>query len=452
MKHTNLFVVVLLAAFVMSCQPDNSGSIDMNVDALDQALTEALVDASGGAGLNSFMLPFSTEYHKIPQDPKNVLNTAKVELGKFLYHETSLGLLPKTMGNVGTYSCASCHFASAGFQASLAQGIGEGGDGFGFNGEGRIPNASIAKEDIDVQPIRTPTTLNGAYQKNMLWNGQFGATGLNQGTEAQWTAGTPKETNHLGFEGLEIQAIAGLAVHRLGMDSSLVSNPVCKTLFDGGFSDIPTQERYTVENVGLAIAAYERTLLAHEAPFQKWLRGNTSAMTDQQKEGAALFFGKANCGSCHNGPALNSMEFYALGMNDHTALGNEVIQLDDPSVALGRGGFTGLTEDNYKFKVPQLYNLKDSKFYGHGASFRNIKAVVEYKNAAVSENNEVPSAQLADDFVPLGLNDEEIDAITEFIKEALYDPSLQRFEPNATLSGNCFPVADPTAKTDLGCD
>ncbi|MFB0908316.1 MAG: cytochrome-c peroxidase, partial [Spirosomataceae bacterium] len=58
--------------------------------------------------------------------------------------------------------------------------------------------------------------------------------------------------------------------------------------------------------------------MSNQAPFQQYLRGNNSAMTPIQKEGAKLFFGKANCGSCHNGPSLATMEFYALGMNDLT--------------------------------------------------------------------------------------------------------------------------------------
>ena len=52
----------------------------------------------------------------------------------------------------------------------------------------------------------------------MLWNGQFGATSDNIGTETNWTPGTPKETNNLGFEGIETQAIAGLGVHRMNID------------------------------------------------------------------------------------------------------------------------------------------------------------------------------------------------------------------------------------------
>jgi cytochrome c peroxidase len=71
-----------------------------------------------------------------------------------------------------TYSCASCHHVDAGFQSGLKQGIGEGGLGFGVHGEGRIKNAMYPESELDVQPIRTPTTLNVAYQEVMLWNGQ----------------------------------------------------------------------------------------------------------------------------------------------------------------------------------------------------------------------------------------------------------------------------------------
>ena len=168
------------------------------------------------------MLPASDDFSKIPQDPLNPLTTEKVELGKLLFHETGIALAPMQEFAEGTFSCASCHFAGAGFQAGRFQGIGDGGIGFGINGEGRTKGALYQGDELDVQPIRSPTIMNGAYQKNMLWNGQFGATGLNEGTEAAWTTGTPKENNFLGFEGLETQAIAGLGVHRMVMDLSLI--------------------------------------------------------------------------------------------------------------------------------------------------------------------------------------------------------------------------------------
>ena len=63
-------------------------------------------------------------------------------------------------------------------------------------------------------------------------------------------------------------------------------------------------------------ALFERTVRANQAPFQRWLRGDRKAMSIEEKEGALLFFGKAQCDACHSGPALNSMTFHALGMAD----------------------------------------------------------------------------------------------------------------------------------------
>ena len=201
----------------------------------------------------------------------------------------------------------------------------------------------------------------------------------------------------------------------------------------------------------LAIAAFERTLLANQSPFQEWLKGNTSAMTDREKEGAVLFFGKAECVSCHTGPALNSMAFYALGMGDLE--GDGVFDYDPEDRAhKGRGGFTGVPEDDYKFKVPQLYNMALSPFYGHGASIRDIRELVQYKNQAVSQNPKVPTEQLADRFQPLGLTDEEVDLIAEFLESGLKDDNLTRYVPNDLPSGLCFPNADAISSSDLNCN
>ncbi|MDG1262813.1 MAG: cytochrome c peroxidase, partial [Flavobacteriales bacterium] len=303
-------------------------------------------------------------------------------------------------------------------------------------------------DSLDVQPIRTPTAMNGAYQEVMLWNGQFGATGPNVGTEDQWSPGTPIFNNNFGHHGLEIQAIAGLSVHRLVVDEQVCQDyGMYKDLFDIAFPDWPEATRYTARTAGMAIAAYERTILSNQAPWQDWLKGNTSAMSDSEKRGAIAFFGKAECGSCHNGPALNSMSFHALGMEDLT--GADVVNGNDND--LGRGGFTQNPEDMYKFKTPQLYNLKDSPFYGHGGNFNSVHEVIEYKNNAVPQNINVPETQLAEEFQPLGLTESEIDDLTNFIEYALYDANLMRYTPSSVPSGNCFPNADAISIIDQGC-
>lgn len=448
-QYTGLLSLVVLL-FLSSCASDEPDNMDE--DGLDAQLRSALTDASGGLGTDHYILPKSTDFRSIPQDPKNPLNPAKVELGKRLFHETGLGTSGKFDEAVNTFSCASCHFAGAGFQAGRFQGIGEGGMGFGLNGEGRMPNPAFPMDSLDVQPVRTPPALNTAYQEAMLWNGQFGATGVNAGTEANWTPGTPIATNELGYEGVEIQAIAGLKVHRLDPENELCFD-MYGVLFDAAFPDFPYGERITRETAGLAIAAYERTLLANEAPFQKWLNGNTTAMDDQQKRGAMVFFKEANCSNCHNGPALNDMNFYALGMNDMDAANTPAfaIPAEDGS-RLGRGGFTKNDADNYKFKTPQLYNLANSPFYGHGGTFESLREVVSYKNAAVAENTNVPSGNLATQFVPQNLTDEQVDDLVAFLTYGLNDPDLMRYQPSSIPSGNCFPNNDEMSKVDIGCE
>ncbi len=444
-------MVISCAVLFSSCQPDN----EFEISELDGRLNLALKRASDGVGQDYFKLPQSNDYSAIPQDPKNPITDAKVRLGQMLFHESGIAIAAKNDNGTGSYSCASCHHAQGGFQACLPQGIGEGGEGFGHTGEERLLRADYNVEDIDVQPIRTPSALNVAYQTNLLWNGQFGATGKNVGTEAQWKEETPLANNHLGYEGTEIQAIAGLGVHRLELSEGIVhENPIYQQLFNEAFPNFPSARRISQETAGLAIAAYERTLLPTEAPFQRWLNGEKSAMTDDEKIGAILFFTKAKCASCHSGPALSSMEFHALGMKDlyeHASGKVHNVSADDDANR-GRASFTKKSADLYRFKVPQLYNLKDSPFYGHGASFTHVKDVIAYKNKAVAENANVPSDKLDRNFKPLGLEEEEIDQIAAFLENGLRDPDLMRFVPDALPSGNCFPNNDHAARVDLGCE
>jgi len=212
-----------------------------------------------------------------------------------------------------------------------------------------------------------------------------------------------------------------------------------------------------------AIAAYERTIVASRAPFQQWLKGNENAMTLQQVKGALLFFGKAGCVDCHKGPALSSEEgttadqiFFNIGFADFafgadSVDGNPLIHgsaATNGDFSDGRGGFTGIADDNYKFKIPQLYNLTDTDVLGHGASFSSVREVIEYKNAAIPQEDR---GNIDLRFVPLNLSDEEITQLTDFIENGLYDHELSRHAPDHVMSDECFPVADDLAKDDLSC-
>jgi len=413
-------------------------------------MMELLAQKSPTGDVAGLRLPKSYQLSKLPQDPKNPLTKEKVELGKLLFHETGLAIKPENTISMNTYSCASCHHAGAGFQSGTRQGMGDGGESFGYNGETRRRNAECPEDKVDVQPLKSPSIINIGYQTNLLWNGQFGAGNVNSGTEANWKEGTPLAVNKLGYEGTEVQAIAGFSVHRLGVNIDLLKEEPYKSLFEKAFPNKALEsisEEDAIEIIGLAIAAYERTVVSDLAPYQQYLSGDETSLSKEELEGMKLFFGKAECYTCHNGPALNSMKFYALGMNDLT--GGDIIDLKDVNANKGRGGFTKNSIDDYKFKVPQLYNLKEAAFFGHGASFNSIEELIAYKNTGVSENANVPESQIAPGFKPLNLTDKEVEQLVAFIENGLSDPDLRRYEPIFLPSGNCFPNNDPKSKSQI---
>ena len=448
MKNYRICATALLSSLLLtlSCTSDKDLYDDISLES--DELKDQINTISS---LTALQLLKDNSVATIPQDPKNPITQAKIDLGKLLFHETGLALNPEKEEGMNTYSCASCHHAKAGFQSGIKQGIGEGGSGFGLFGEGRVINTNYDASTIDIQPIRSPTILNTAFQDVMLWNGQFGGTKTNADTEAEWTADTPKETNALGFEGLETQAIAGIDVHRLVCDPEMIrNNATYKMLFDEAYPNIPVEERYTKHYAALAIAVFERTVVASEAPFQKWLHGQEDALSATEKQGALLFFGKGKCYTCHSGPGLNGMDFHALGMNDLS--GNDIHGTVDESTKKEEVALRKNPEDDYRFKTPTIYNLKDVHFLGHGGSFTSVKEIIQYKNAAVAENNGVPQNRLSDQFVPLGLTDSEVDLLTDFVENGLYDDNLERFVPEVLPTGQCFPVADAQAREDMDCN
>lgn len=439
------YLLLVAVGYLGGCGPTVDGSDPTEEVAgtselamLESELEDLLASHAPDGDPGYFAMPLSSQLSAIPQSPLNPLTPQKVQLGKLLYHETAMAQ-DSTTGNNETYSCASCHFAQAGFQANRAQGVADGGSGF-FN---RVNNEGTA---ADVQPIRSPTSMNTAYQELMLWNGQFGG-GLGNDQ-----FGDPSvdfvQLNASGLPGLEVQAIKGLAVHRMASGAGVVEGlGAYQGLFDAVFG--PGGGNATRHNAGLAIAAFERTVLANQAPFQRWLRGNPGAMSEAETRGAVVFFGDGGCVSCHTGPALSSMTFHSLGMGDLDESAEVIAGGVPDGTRRGRGGFTNNPDDDYKFKTPQLYNLAASPFYGHGATFSSIAEVVEYKNDGVADK---PNANLASEFAALNLTQDQQDDLVAFLTTGLYDANLDRYVPASLPSGLCTPHNDPVSRADLGCD
>ncbi len=445
----NLKPILLLfsVSLIFACTKDKtSDSLEY-----DTELRTLVKDASETGEMSYYIFPTANDLDNIPQDPRNRLTREKVELGKQIFYDTGLAMDAVKQSGMGTYSCASCHLPSAGFRPGSAQGIADGGVAYGLNGEDRARNTEYEENELDVQSARPLSLLGVAYVTNTFWNGQFGSTGVNVGTEDIWDLRDDTDLNNIGFQGIETQNIDGLEAHRITINKPLLDQYGYTPLFDAAFPTVSPTQRYTRNFASLAVSAYIRTLLADEAPFQKWLKGDDNAMSLDEKKGAILFFGdKGNCKNCHYRPNLGSLDFEAIGVKDmYQSPSFNTNEFDRRN--LGRGGFTLKEEDNYKFKVPQLYNLADAPFFFHGSSKRSLEEVVDYKIKAQSENSNIPQEKLSIKFRELSLTDEERSQLLLFLASSLRDPNLERYAPDEVMSGFCFPNNDPQSRIDLGC-
>ena len=450
MRKKLLFISLVSLLLLTSCEDNDT--YEFAKSELDIRLEELLEQNSNGQGKSFFILPESDDFAAIPQDPLNPLNTYKVALGQLLLHETATGGIPKMSQMESTYSCATCHPVASSFYSGRRQGIGEGGTGFGFAGEGRQIDLNMPLDSVDLQPVRPPTLLNVAYQETALWNGMLGATGPNTGTESRWAlSGVPE--NDLGYQGLEIQGVVGQKTHRLKIDEEFINQNGYRWLFNKAFEDQIESQRYTAVNAALAIAAFNRTLLANRSPWQYYLNGDYDALSEREKKGAILFASKGQCMNCHTGPALKDQEFHAFGFGHFDNSTDAVVlsNVDFENIKRGRGGFTGLSEDDYKFKTPTLYNLRDAAFYGHGSTFSSIEEVIRYKNGSTLQDQNA-SSNIADEMGSIQLTEEEVSDLVYFLENSLYDAELLRYIPDAVKSGNCFPNADDQSRIDLGCN
>lgn len=420
----------------------------------DTELVYAIAKTTPSRNINEYILPDGSDLSAIPnQDKKNLLNADKIALGKMLFFEPGIGLVGKNTALRQTYSCASCHVPNKGFTPGRYQGVADGAIGFGISGESRFKSPLYQGDDVDAQGARPLTMHNLAYVTNALWAGAFGSYGTNVGTEKAWRHDTLTEINFLGLEGLEANNIRALQVHRQLMNKTIADTLGYKALFDKAFPETPEPERYTLQTTAFAIAAYFRSILTNQAPFQRWLKGEQNAMTQQQKDGALVFFGTAKCTNCHQGPALNQMTYQAVGVKNLYQSNYLVFRTGATDKRnFGRGGFTGNAEDMHKFKVPQLYNLKNIGFYFHGASKTTLEEVVDYFDKGIPENKDVPTSQISIAFEPLNLTPKEKTDLVEFLKNGLFDPNISRYVPQRVMSGKCFPNNDLISKLEMKCN
>jgi len=227
------------------------------------------------------------------------VNEEKALLGKKLFFDTQLS-------RDKTVSCATCHILQDGGDDNLRHS-------FGIKGQ--------------EGPINAPTVYNAVFNFRQFWDGRA--------ADLQDQAGGPVENpKEMGFNFTELIA-------------RLKKSPY-KAQFNAIYKD-----GITKENITDAIAEYEKTLITPNAPFDRYLRGDTNALSHKQKEGYELFKSKG-CITCHHGINIGGNLYNKFGIFE-----------DANTSALGRFNVTHRERDKYYFKVPSLRNIARTAPYFH---------------------------------------------------------------------------------------
>ena len=221
------------------------------------ALTAAITAAFAEDPAAEFVVPKGLGELKHPED--NLSDPRKIALGKQLYFDPRLSA-------DRTVSCSTCHNPAHGWSDARSTSAGVGGQVGGRN---------------------APTVLNAAFHRFQFWDGR---------------AGTLEEQALGPIENpIEMNLPVEEAVKRLNEIEGY------KSQFNEIFgSDV------TKETLAKAIAAYERTILSGDAPYDRYKAGDKSALSEAAVRGMTLFFGKANCYACHSGPTFTDFAFHNI--------------------------------------------------------------------------------------------------------------------------------------------
>ena len=247
-------------------------------------------------------------------------DAAKAGLGYALFHDTRLSV-------DNTISCASCHaLETAGVDNhQYSHGV-----------------------DDQLGGVNAPTVYNAVYNFVQFWDGRAQ-------TLADQAAGPPLNPVEMASESFE------QIIDKLKDDGKFVKE-FTKVYPDG----------LTAENLTDAIEQFERTLITPNSSFDKWLRGEDSALTAEELKGYELFK-KYDCATCHAGPNLGGLTYELMGLRRHyfAERGLELTHEDN-----GRFKETGVERDRHRFKVPGLRNVEHTWPYYHDGTRETLEEAV----------------------------------------------------------------------------
>ena len=371
------------------------------------------------------------------------------DLGRLAFHDSLLGLADDN-------SCSGCHAAQVGFGDTQSIAIG-------------VDNNNIVGPDRTGprNQRRAPMVLNNVFYPRLMWNSRFSAvsgdpfdnTGgfefpLPEGMSlsnlphlltAQAFIPVTEKPEMAGFHpslpGTN-DGIRGAVIDRIN------GNAEYRKLFGKIFPEVKSGSPVTYEMLARAIAEFEFTLVFADAPIDKFARGNAHAMSEQEKVGALLFFGAANCVACHSVSGQSNEMFsdfqqHVIGIPQIApAVGN--VTFDGPGMNedFGLEQVTGNANDRYAFRTSPLRNVALQPTFFHNGSFTSLElAIRHHLNAVASANSYNPvSAGVDTDLqgpmgplapvllrldplmqTPITLTEEEIEALVEFVRSGLHD-------------------------------
>ncbi len=251
----------------------------------------------------------------------NVLevDAKKAALGKRLFHEARLS------GN-NTISCATCHpLSNAGMDNSkVSAGI-----------EGRLGS------------INTPTVFNSGFNYSQFWDGRAK-------TLQEQVDGPINNPNEMGSDWQSV-------VNKLTNDSEYPR--LFKALFSDGI---------TPANIKDAIAEFELSLITPNSRFDRYLRGESTVLTQQEQDGYRLFK-SYGCTSCHQGVNIGGNMYEKMGVfGDYFAVRGKITDVD-----YGRYNITAIEEQRHEFKVPSLRNVALTAPYFHDGNAPTLEEAVK---------------------------------------------------------------------------
>ena len=288
----------------------------------------------------------------VPVPPDNPQAAATVALGAQLYFDPRLSA-------DNTISCATCHEPSTGWANHQRTDTGIKGQ---------------------VGSRNSGTILDAAYMKFQFWDGR--AASLEE--QALGPIHNPIEMGEtLDNVVRKLNAIPGYRAQ-------------FRTVFG---TDV------TSDGIAKAIGAFERTVVTGPSPYDRYLAGETTALSEAARRGLALFSGKARCVLCHGGPMLSDQAFHNLGVG-----------MDRESPDIGREAVTNDPRDRGRFKTPSLRNVALTWPYLHDGSAKSLDDVLD-----LYERGGVPNPNLDTMMRPVRLTDRE-QADLKALLEALTGP------------------------------